>query len=370
MFALRVQNLRALRNFDWSPDGPSILVGANGAGKTTVLLLLKMLRAAYDRGLPAAVSTTLGGSYNLRNYRAAQDEPTEVGLKLGDLSWTVSLIPRGPSVDYLADETLMWGDEVVLRKDSLGKLRVLDQVLSGDERLGIRAAVDAQIEHPALERLSAFLQGITVFHDPDLVGLRQAGSRATEDRHLHSRGRNAFTMLRKWNETKEGREQVQFVLKGLRAAFPAVVEDFDFETSGQTVNMRIYEPGAEVATPIGHMANGVLAMLLLLTQVADGVAGGVVAIDEPEHALHPWAIREFYRQVSSWTRRRGSDLILATHSPVLLDQVDPEPERIAVLTSGDERTPVRLNEIRDPEWLASFKAGDLYVENEFASNIG
>jgi predicted ATPase len=120
MLTLHARNVRALRHLAWPLREMSILTGANGAGKTTALLALKTLRTAFDRGLPEAVSLSLGGSYNLRSHEAAEDEPIELGLDAGDLSWRVRLIPRAATVDHLTEERLTRGSETIFHRDGLG----------------------------------------------------------------------------------------------------------------------------------------------------------------------------------------------------------------------------------------------------------
>jgi hypothetical protein len=336
-----------------------------------VLLALKVLRAAFDRGLPEAVSQVLGGSYNLRNHAAAEDEPTELGIDLDDLSWRLRLTPRGATVDHMADESLSRGSEIIFRRDSLGSFvyRGARQELApvAAERLGLRWVTEMNPEDGEAARISALIRGIHTYYDPDLRGLREGGSRATEDRHLHTRGRNVFTMLRQWRDRRQDERRFLFVQEGMRAAFPGVYESIDFD-AGQTITARVYRPGDEVPNPISHEANGVLSMLMLLAQVASADHGGVVAIDEPEHALHPFAIRRFVERSRAWARQYGLTVLLTTHSPVLLNEFNAEPEHIFVLEAGHKVLPVRLNELRDRNWLANYTIGELYVGGEFAAN--
>jgi GTPase SAR1 family protein len=93
-FTLGVRNLRALDGVDWTPSPVSLLVGANGVGKTTLLDVLRLLRRAYDAGLAVAVTEVFRGSNNLRHWSAREGETIKVGLTLGDYVWTVALVPR------------------------------------------------------------------------------------------------------------------------------------------------------------------------------------------------------------------------------------------------------------------------------------
>jgi predicted ATPase len=347
MLTLHVRNFYVLRHLAWPLREMSILTGANGSGKTTALLALRVLRAAFDRGMPEAVSVLLGGSYNLRNHDAAEDEPIELGLDLDDLSWRVRLTPRGATVDYATDERLKKGSDTIFLRDSTGNFsyRGQRQELSeaAAERLGLRLALEAHPEDQEAERMAAQVRHIQVFYDPDIRGLREGASR-------------------------DDAERFDFVHQGMKAALPGVYDGLDFDAVQTTISARVYRPRDETPNPISNEANGLIAMLRLLAQVAATPSGGLVAIDEPETSLHPYAIRRFVRLARARARQHDLTILLATHSPVLLDEFNGEPDRIFVLERGHETLPVRLDELRDREWLASYTLGELYTGGEFAAN--
>ena len=55
-FALSIDNLRGLRQIRWRPKGVCVLIGANGAGKSTILLALKLLADASHSPLSEVLS--------------------------------------------------------------------------------------------------------------------------------------------------------------------------------------------------------------------------------------------------------------------------------------------------------------------------
>ncbi len=117
-------------------------------------------------------------------------------------------------------------------------------------------------------------------------------------------------------------------------------------------------------------ANGWLTGLLHLTAVAGGQPGSLVAIDEMENTLHPFAIRKILESMRQWGEQQKLTVCLATHSPVLLDEFKDEPESIFVMELGQEENPVPLTKLQDEEWLAQFSLGSLYAHGEFGSQRG
>ena len=370
-FGLHVHELRALRCVAWKPAAVSLLIGANGTGKTTTLLVLRLLRLAYERGLAEAVRQALGGSHNLGSWGRGEGDPIEVGVSLGDVQWRIALNLAEGSVDPVAEEVLVDGEEVVFRRDALGVLRYKEQAIALEPGpTALRQLVDRGAVDASIRSVANFLQKVSVFHEPDLVGLRR-GSPAEDDQMLEVRGGNSVSVLRRWHQSRQHRERFDFVVGGLREAFPEHFDQMDFHQAGNALTARIYRPGSEQPSWLMDAANGLLQMLVLLCDVAHTDDGGVVAIDEPENGLHPFALRVFLRKTRQWAAKHHVTVLLATHSTVLLDEFNSAPSDVFVMASASSepaQQPVPLDKLRDPEWLTGFNLGYLYSQGEIGSN--
>ena len=370
---IRVRNYRALRHVDWNPPpGVSVLVGPNGSGKTTLLTVLAMLRNAYLRGIPAAIDSQ-GGAWELRHWEAEPEEPISVALEVDDLSWELELSVRGPSVDERAGERLTHGEEVILRREPFS-----DHIVyrgedwprpSGngdrdDSRVALRRIYEDRLD-AGLDPLITALTGSRVYLLYDLRKLISYGSQYGTDLYLHPSGENVFTVLRNWTGRRDCRHRYEFVLESLRDAFPDICEDIEFEAAGQTVTANVIPPGPERRIPIRFAPNGWLTALLHLCAVAGAKPGSVVAIDEMENALHPYAIRSLTSAFQDWARQWNLTILLATHSPVLIDQFKEEPSRVFIMEPGRDLLPVRLTEEFAPDWLAHFSLGELFAHESF-----
>jgi predicted ATPase len=110
-------------------------------------------------------------------------------------------------------------------------------------------------------------------------------------------------------------------------------------------------------------------MLLLLTALfAEGQQrDSLMLLDEPEISLHPWALSVFAEAVKVAAREWNKQIFIATHSPVLISQFDPEHIMAAELEDGRTRL-TRLTEMGGvKELLEQYAAGSLYMANAIAA---
>ena len=93
-----------------------------------------------------------------------------------------------------------------------------------------------------------------------------------------------------------------------------------------------YENG--VAVPSWMISEGTLRLmaLTLLAYAAD--PRGVYLIEEPENGIHPAALQAVYESLSSIYE---GQVLIASHSPVLLSMAKPEQLLCFVATAGGTR---------------------------------
>lgn len=366
-FKLEVRNYRALRHTEWSPRGVSVLVGPNGAGKSTLLDVLQLLRHSFELGLSRALNQR-GGTANLRHFDAAPEEEITFSIQVGPARWSL-VLDRGAlmnpelHLEFLDED----GPHRGIRRN--GRARYRDSEHPADERSLLRIATDSFPESTELNLLRAQVQSYRCYADYHLAHLRESGSTTTSDRTLDLHGRNVFSVLRNWRDARTDRARYDFVLNNLRTLFPDVFADLDYETAGTTVTGRVVTPKPDTSYPITFAPNGLLIALLHLCAVASAPDNGVVAIDEVENSLHPFAIKHLLEAFRTWAARTNSTVLLATHSPVVLDQFRECPEQVYVMEKGQLRNPVPLPEVRDPEYMSHFSLGDLYTHLEFGSPV-
>jgi predicted ATPase len=364
LFTLRVENYRALRRVEWSPQGVCALVGPNGAGKSTLLDVLQLLRHTFEHGWARAINQR-GGAGSIKHFEAAPDEDVSLSLQVGDSRW-ILVTDRE---DEFGDLEVLEEGEHLKGSRSDEALELGGKTLPPDARSLLRVASDTFQLSSELTTLRDLLQSYRCYAEYHLAHLRESGSTITSDKTLDLHGRNVFSLLRNWRDTRADRGRYDFVMNNLRKLFPDVFADLDYETAGTTVTSRVVTPEVDTSYPITFAPNGLLIALLHLCAVASVPNGGIIAIDELENSLHPFAIKHLIEAFRTWAAKTNSTVLLATHSPVVLDQFRECPEQVFVMEKGQPTNPVPLPKVRDPEYLSHFSLGDLYAHLEFGSPV-
>jgi predicted ATPase len=202
-----------------------------------------------------------------------------------------------------------------------------------------------------------------------LQSLRSEGSRLGGDLALATDGRNLFSVLMNWRNRRDQAERWQFVMDHLRACFPEMLADFSFPIAANIVSCEVHTLQSGTLTP-SLLPDGFLVALLHLCAVASADDSSAISIDEPENALHPFAIRRLMEASREWSDKHNITVLLATHSPVLLDTFKETPEKVFVMEPGHEVLPVPLDKLKTRNWLAHFSLGDLYEHLKFGAPTG
>jgi len=117
-------------------------------------------------------------------------------------------------------------------------------------------------------------------------------------------------------------------------------------------------PGLDLHPPSG----GIQSYLLHLTVLVQAPPKSILAFEAPEQRLHPFAIRRLLEVFRAQAREKELTLLLATHSPVLLNEFQTAMENILIVSPGKTAA---ITELFDPNWLHHFLMGDLYAREEF-----
>ena len=163
------------------------------------------------------------------------------------------------------------------------------------------------------------------------------------------------------------RDFKQEVNTAMKAAFGDDFEELVFPPAAdQRIQLRIRWRSLKREQSAADLSDGTLRFLFLLAVLANPNPPPLIAIDEPETGLHPSMLPivvEYARDASSRTQ-----VILATHSPDLLDAFGDEPPTTTIVERQDGETVLQVVSGEEPSyWLTQYRLGELFRSNELES---
>jgi putative AbiEii toxin of type IV toxin-antitoxin system len=320
-----------------------------------------LLADALDRGLARALEQH-GGIANARNLYAGEDEPYYFEVALGDLSWRLAPVETGRG--FRPEERASKAERnLISRTAGADTAMIMDREEMIEDVLAVQRFNQ---RWETFEPLTGLLSRYRLYGQYDVAALQRSGSPDSSARRLDRRGMNVFSVLRNWRDKKGDHERFQLVIDGLREMFPDFFEDLDFAKAAQVVGADIHLRRDRVHSA-SLAPDGWFVALLHLAALASTDTGDVIAIDEPENALHPRAIKVLLEVMRTWSRRRSVTVLLATHSPVIINDFDDSPEQLFVMEPGRPTCPVAVVDLKERDWLAHFALGDLYMREEFGA---
>jgi predicted ATPase len=130
-----------------------------------------------------------------------------------------------------------------------------------------------------------------------------------------------------------------------------------------SVQIYLHEKGLNRPVPATRFSDGFLRFLCLLTILIQPNPPPLICIEEPELGLHPDSlpiVAELLREASKRTQ-----LIVTTHSDLLVDAFSDEPESVMVCEKEDDSTTMRrLDREALSEWLNKYALGELWRMGE------
>lgn len=155
------------------------------------------------------------------------------------------------------------------------------------------------------------------------------------------------------------------LLENLQHAYEGI-QDLRIGLSGGKVVLYLEETGGK-EIPASRLSDGTLRYLCLLSILLHPEPPPLIAIEEPELGLHPDLLPEVARLLKVASTR--SQLIVTTHSEVIIDALHDSPESVVVCEKGEKGTRMRrLNADELSDWLEEYRLGELWSKGQIGGN--
>lgn len=331
----------------------TLLIGANGAGKSNLVDAFELLGYTVDGKLGDHVLRS-GGFSQLLHRSIGGGVAEAVTIKVWS-GWNGSYrngyrmkLTAGPDdVALVSETTYTHGEQYAAPYDhNLG--------LGRESRLSAGAS-----QHIANRYLLEVLSGCRVFHfdDTSATAAPLLGTDVADYETLHGDARNLAAVLLDMKTDHPARYEQ--VVRSVRNVAP-FFDDFVLRPSGDRVQLRWRERGIDDVFSGGTLSSGTLRFTCLAVLLQQPRPPATIVLDEPELGLHPAAIHQLaalMRTISSNQR-----IVAATQSVTLLGQFSLD-EVAVVSREGGSTTVSRPDRDALEAWIADYSVGELWEMN-------
>ena len=193
----------------------------------------------------------------------------------------------------------------------------------------------------------------TVFREPQLADMRS--DRLEED----------FSNLGLFlNRLRRNPKAKRAILTALGDLYEGL-SDFDVSVEGGTVQVFFTE--GDFTIPATRLSDGTLRYLCLLAILCDPEPPPLIGIEEPELGLHPDILPKLADLLLAASER--TQLIVTTHSDILVDALTEHPECVIVCEKHQGQTTARHLDAEELQpWLEHYRLGDLWTRGQLGGN--
>jgi predicted ATPase len=336
------------------------MVGANGAGKSNLLLFFQMLNYAMTGGLQIFVAKR-GGANRLLYCGSKQTPQLTARLTLcadqGTNEYRARLFHAAGDTLVFAEETVSFQREGFPSRPaySLGAGH-RESMLSDDEKLGSQAGYQtARAIKTMLKRWNHFH-----FHDTsDTAAVKQAADIA-DSRYLRSDAGNLAAFLYGLQQNQP--DYYRQIRDTIRLAAP-FFDDFVLEPDlHQPRVIKLLWRSAEARETFDayYLSDGTLRFMCLAALLLQPSRPNLIVIDEPELGLHPSALRLLASMLRSAAQH--TQVLVATQSVNLVDEFEPQD---VIVADRDHGSSVfrRLDTEALGSWLQEYSLGEIWQKN-------
>ena len=215
-------------------------------------------------------------------------------------------------------------------------------------------------QFPELAHLSSLYGGISLYRDWGFgrkTVFRQPQSTDVRPTPLLEDFSNLGMFL---NRLRQDPSTKARLIEHLSDAYEGL-NDFELNFEGGTVQVFFSE--GDLALPATRLSDGSMKYLCLLAILLNPNPPPLVCIEEPEMGMHPDLIPKIADLLVDASER--TQLIITTHSDMLVDALSDRPESVVVCEKHNGRTSMnRLDPGELAPWLEKYRLGRLWTKGQ------
>ena len=339
----------------------TVLLGANGSGKSNLVSFFQMLNRMMRGGLQLYVGKN--GTDALLHY--GSEETTLITVEI-ELNTTGTADIYEFKLAHTADDTLIFAEELIYHPQ--GQKNQFERMTAVGKKESVLPDEAKFPKSKTALTIYSLLKDCQIFQFQDtLQGAKIKGRAYIHDnRVLRSDAGNVAPYLYAMKNSADGEKYYRRILRYIRQIMPQF-DDFELLPSrlnDKYIILNWREIGSEYLFGPHQLSDGSLRFIALATLLLQPPATlpSVIVIDEPELGLHPSAISILAGMIKIASQH--SQIIIATQSPHLVDEFEPQ-NIVIVERNADNRCSEfkALDEEKLADWLERYSMSELWEKN-------
>ncbi len=374
-----------LRNIlSFGPDTPplelrplNVLIGANGSGKSNLMIAIGLMRDTTKDKSTALQNA--GGSLDLIWKGKTEDSASiQMNIDLGVFNHVSHLLqfskPRSSSDIRIQDEEIK---EAVGQQKPEGKIyynrdltkltvklsnsNLPPDLVTGEIDFSALDRPEIWTKNPELFMLNDAYRSMRIFRNWDFTDLRSPQPADSRGDELSEDMSNYLMYLSRIIVIPEVKRKI---IDAMNELFEGMN---DITILTQFGHVQLYLTEGNLSVPATRLSDGTLRYLTLLTILLDPDPPPLICIDEPELGLHPDVLIRLANHLINASKR--TQIIVSTHSEILVDAMTENPEDVIVFDKHDGQTEMTRYDKDDlKDWLEDFRLGRLWAKGVIGGN--
>jgi len=347
------------------PGNLTVLLGANGSGKSNLVSLFKMLNYMMKERLQLYVGEH-GTSESLLFYGPKHTKSISATLNFNNM------FAYSFTLNHGAGDTLVFNKESFIIYNGDNSPSIID--LNPDiKESGFQKFCETS-DNSNIKRLFEYLMNLKVFQFHDTTNESKIRNKIyiNDCKLLHTNGGNLSAFLFAMKNTPERKKYYDRIIRYIKQIIPRF-EDFvlePFMMNNDYIQLNWKEKSSDYIFGPHQLSDGSLryiALASLLLQPPETYPSFII-IDEPELGLHPSAISSLAGMVKSASQHHS--ILLATQSTNLIDEF--QPDQILIVERHQEKRCSelkRLNKEKLKEWIERYSISELWEKNVIGGRL-
>jgi len=403
---LNVQNFKSLRNIELSPSELTIIIGANGSGKSNLASAFDFLSDVYQNGLEFAIAKK--GGYENIAYRKVRRTKSPISFSVEAIlnrqettrlskhyvfrdafrpgshkqtirikhNFAIQAVKQSIRSEYsiqseeltiffesTQEEPLFFEDSnapsfflKLSREDGKIKVEVSSELVRKKITDYFSYFNDTGLQDSDLELfvrhlispLAGILGAIAVHQFSPQIS-RSPGAPSPQPR-LTGYGQNLPSLV-DWLKRHHAKKW-RTVETAMRDIIPGLEEISIEYLHTKQLGLFFKEKNFGRAWTAEDVSDGTIQTLAILSAIADP-RNSVIFLEEPENSVHPWIVRQIATQLKKLSPH--TQIIVTTHSPLILNIVDPKS--VWICFKQESETKIESLSILSPELVLDWENG-------------